>query len=82
VDAYSKWIIYHFITVHILFFPWYQKFENGRDVALKVTSESKKKNFIWMVDRNRIQTVDNLGKKNWKGSKFCLTLRRKKVWIT
>jgi hypothetical protein len=27
----------------------------------------KVKNFVWMVDTNRIQIVDNLGKKNWKG---------------
>jgi hypothetical protein len=63
VDAYSKWIIYHFITVHILFFPWYQKFENGRDVALKVTSESKKKTLYgWLIGT---------------GSKLWITLARK-----
>jgi hypothetical protein len=31
----------------------------------------KVKNFIWLVIRNRIQTVDNLGRKKWKGSKLC-----------
>jgi hypothetical protein len=31
----------------------------------------KVKNFVWMVDRNTIRMVDNLGKKNRKGSMFC-----------
>jgi hypothetical protein len=31
----------------------------------------KMKFFVWLVLRNRIQTVDNLGRKKWKGSKLC-----------
>jgi hypothetical protein len=29
------------------------------------------RNFIWLVLRNIIHSVDNLSRKNWKGSKFC-----------
>jgi hypothetical protein len=29
------------------------------------------KNFMWLVHRNRVQTANNLGRKQWKGSKFC-----------
>jgi hypothetical protein len=32
---------------------------------------SKVKNFLWLMYQNRIQTTDNLIKKQWKGSKFC-----------
>jgi hypothetical protein len=31
----------------------------------------KVKNFVWLVYQNRIQTVDNLERKKWKGSKLC-----------
>jgi hypothetical protein len=30
----------------------------------------KVKNFMWLVQRGRLQTIDNLGRKQWKGSKF------------
>jgi hypothetical protein len=31
----------------------------------------KVKNFVWLVIKNRIQIVDNLGKKKWQGSSLC-----------
>jgi hypothetical protein len=31
----------------------------------------KIKNFMWLVHQNRVQTADNLGRKQWKGSKLC-----------
>jgi hypothetical protein len=31
----------------------------------------KVKNFMWLVQRGRLQTANNLGRKQWKGSKFC-----------
>jgi hypothetical protein len=31
----------------------------------------KIKNFLWLVFRERIQTVDNLRKKKWKGDEKC-----------
>jgi hypothetical protein len=39
----------------------------------------KVKNFIWMVDRNRIQTMDNLGRKTGKGASFANFVILKKV---
>jgi hypothetical protein len=32
----------------------------------------KIKNFLWLVFRERIQTVDNLKKKRWKGEEKCM----------
>jgi hypothetical protein len=50
-------------------------FPGTRNLKIEETWHSrlplKVKNFVWMIDRNRIQTMDNLGRKNWKGSKFC-----------
>jgi hypothetical protein len=69
MGAHPPWPVYCLFTVQIVFFPgvgdmnleepWHSK------LLLKV------KNFMWLAIRNIIQTADNLGRKNWKGSKFC-----------
>jgi hypothetical protein len=42
---------------------------------------SKVKNFLWLMYQNRIQTTDNLIKKQWKGSKFCKFVTPRKQLI-
>jgi hypothetical protein len=56
--------LYRFCT-----FPWVmdQKMEEMWHSKLPL----KVKNFVWLVTRNRIQTMDNLGKKSWQGSNLC-----------
>jgi hypothetical protein len=50
-------------------FPWV------RDLMMEVLCHSKLplkiKNFVWLVHKDRVQTADNLGRKQWRGSKFC-----------
>jgi hypothetical protein len=50
-------------------------FPRVRDLKMEEMWQSKLpmkvKNFVWLVIRNRIQTVDNLSKKRWKENKLC-----------
>jgi hypothetical protein len=50
-------------------------FPKVRDVVMEELWELKLplkvKNFMWFVHRNRLQTADNLGRKQWKDNKLC-----------
>jgi hypothetical protein len=39
----------------------------------------KVKNFVWLVIKNRIEIVDNLGKKNGRGVVYANYVRKKKI---
>jgi hypothetical protein len=63
-------------TTSSLYRHW--TFPGVRDLMMEELWHSKLplkiKIFVWLVHRNRVQTSDNLGRKQWKGSKihqFC-----------
>jgi hypothetical protein len=59
--------------VHSLYVHW--SFPEVRDLKMEELWHSKLplkiKNFVWLVLQNRVQTANNMGRKNWKGSKLC-----------
>jgi hypothetical protein len=60
-------------TTSSLYRHW--SFPEVRDVVMEelwqLKLPLKVKNFMWFVHRNRLQTADNLGRKQWKDNKFC-----------
>jgi hypothetical protein len=34
---------------------------------------------MWLIYQNKIQTIDNLGRKHWKESKFCHLCNKEEI---
>jgi hypothetical protein len=69
-----RWVLnpYGQFTTSSRYMHW--SFPEVKDVVMEELWQSKLplkiKNFMWLVHRNRLQTTNNLGRKQWKGNKF------------